>query len=459
MKINKDLLEKYNVAVPRYTSYPPANFFSSAYSATDYLAMLDESNSTHPNNVSLYLHIPFCKKICFYCGCNACSLGSGSQVKPYVAAIKKEIAMLSTHIDKKRKVSQIHYGGGTPNALPVEVLKELNALMFSLFTLSDNAEIAIECNPAYLDERYAKGLLEAGFNRFSLGIQDFDNDVLKTVNRDPSLLPVKEIMDHLRNDNPLVSINLDFIYGLPGQTVESFKRSINAAIALQPDRLVTFSYAHVPWMKKHQQILEKKGLPGPEQKMEMFQAGYRLLQDAGYKAIGFDHFVLEKDELYRSLKEHELHRNFQGYCTRHTTGQVYAIGVSGISQMENGYAQNVKEIDPYVESIEKGEFAIVKGLRLTKEQSVIREVINELMCNNYVHWSTISKRVGWDVSKLRRLLAVDNQVLDGFLNDGLLTYNEDEITVSELGSFFIRNIAAAIDPNYKEQMFNYSKSV
>ncbi len=459
MKLDTTFLDKYNVAVPRYTSYPPANYFKELSGDEAYRSALITSNGDHPQNISFYIHIPFCKKICFYCGCNACSLGSGSQVGPYVNALKKEISMLAESIDKVRKVSQIHYGGGTPNAIPVSMLKEINELLFSTFDFIDQAEIAIECNPAYLTREDVGDLLSAGFNRFSLGIQDFDKKVLKNVNREPSLLAVNELMGLIRSGKQDVGINLDFIYGLPGQSVESFVKTIKKAIELRPDRLVTFSYAHVPWMKKHQQILEKQGLPSAEEKMNMFLAGYELLSEAGYKSIGFDHYVLEKDELYQSLSELQLHRNFQGYCTRRTTGQVYAVGVSGISQLEKGYFQNEKEIEPYIASINKEEYPVVKGLILSEDEQIIRRVINELMCNKYLHWEKLSKQSGVNVQALKSLLSFKDEQFREFESDGLVSMTQASISVTEKGSLFIRNIAAALDPAYQEKLFNYSKSV
>lgn len=240
--------------------------------------------------------------------------------------------------------------GGSPTALPVHYLKELNEHLHTRFPQIAQPEIAVECHPGYLDEAYWLGLADAGFNRISLGVQDFNRKVLKTVNRRPSLLPVNWIVELLRSRQ--VKINMDFIYGLPYQTAETFADTLQEAISLSPDRLVTFSYAHVPWINKQQLILEKAGLPTGEEKSRMFSTATQLLQEAGYQAIGLDHFVKAGDELYTSLQQGQLHRNFQGYCTRRTTGQVYAFGATGISQLAGGYAQNSKQIDDYIERIE-----------------------------------------------------------------------------------------------------------
>ena len=322
MEIDSVLIAKYNVPVPRYTSYPPANQFQSPFSEQTYIRMLEESNTCLPENIAIYIHIPFCEKICFYCGCNTMLYKGEDLVRSYINALKTEILLLAGKIDKKRKVSQIHYGGGTPNAIDVSYLEEVNQMIFDLFDFIPQPEIAIECHPAHVNELYLQRLLNARFNRFSFGIQDFNTQVLKTVNRDLPAMPVTEIVSFLKRENPSVSINLDFIYGLPGQTVASFEATMQEAIAIQPDRLVTFSYAHVPWLKKHQQILEKKGLLTSNMKMDIFLSSRELLLQSGYQSVGLDHYVLPNDELSIALKNNQLHRNFQGYCTRRTTGQV-----------------------------------------------------------------------------------------------------------------------------------------
>ncbi len=390
--INNKLLQKYNNPVPRYTSYPPANFFTNEFSQADFRKALTESNNYDPQNISFYFHIPFCKQMCYFCGCNSYGIKNDHIIDDYIRALKVEIKTVISHLDKSRKISQVHYGGGTPNAIPVEYLQEINEILFTEFSTIDQPEIAIECNPAYLTFEQMDGLKKAGFKRYSLGIQDFDREVLKTVNREESGMPVKEIMDYLKDGDPEVAVNLDFIYGLPRQTAKSFTNAIEKAVELKPDRLVTFSYAHVPWVSPIQKKLEKVGLPESDEKMKMFENGFNLLTKNGYQAIGLDHFALETDELARAYQNKTLHRNFQGYCTRRTTGQVYAIGVTSISQLSMVYAQNTKKISEYIEVAEKGEIPTLKGYRLNEDQMVIREVINELMCNERVIWDEIGQR-------------------------------------------------------------------
>lgn len=459
MKISEELLTKYNVPVPRYTSYPPANHFKDSFTAGDYLKMLKESNNRKPEKIAFYIHIPFCQKICYYCGCNACSIGNGNMVAPYMDALMKEIELVSKHIDKNRKVSQIHYGGGTPNSLDVASIAKLNEYFFKHFTFVDNPEIAIECNPAYLDYKYVDNLIIAGFNRFSLGIQDFNSDILRQVNRLPSAIAPDELFTYLKASGKNLNVNFDFIYGLPGQTIDSFSETIRKAIAIRPDRLVTFSYAHVPWVKKHQLILEKRGLPAPAEKMDMFLAGYHLLKESGYKPIGLDHFVLPSDDLYKAENDGTLHRNFQGYCTRLTTGQVYAFGVTAISQLEQGYSQNKKDISEYISDIKEEKLPVERGYVLSDDQIITREVITEIMCNKKISFSRFSEAKNITVNDLNNAIKKDDSTLKGFEEDGLIKFTSDLIEVTEAGTFFIRNIAASLDKEYQEKVQTYSKTV
>jgi len=457
MNQSEHLIMKYNVPVPRYTSYPPATEFTEKLTEREYRSMLAESNHRNPQHIAIYIHIPFCRKICYYCGCNATHIGSGNDVQPYIEALRHEIEIVTSHIQKNRRVSQIHFGGGTPNSIDAEYLAGIIALIRSQFSFIDNPEIAIECHPGYLDETYITSLRDAGFNRFSLGVQDFDNDVLQKVNRIPSAMPLDQTVPMLRSSG--ASVNLDFIYGLPGQDAASFSETIKRAITLKPDRLVTFSYAHVPWVKKHQAILESKGLPDPPAKTAMFNAAHDLLTTAGYVFIGLDHYVLPDDELATALAGHTLHRNFQGYCTRRTTGQVYAFGVSAISQLDGGYVQNTKDVKEYIQILANKALPVDRGLRITQSQREIREVINEIMCNKYINWPELSNRLGVPQRRLKDQFIPERSRLLEFSDDGLLFFSDDELKVTEAGSLFIRNIAASLDPAFNSENNRYSRSV
>lgn len=458
MQIDEQLLRKYNAPVPRYTSYPPANHFRE-FTAVEYNRLVKNSNSRKPENIAFYIHIPFCKRICHYCGCNSCSLGKGSQVPAYMEALKREIGMVAAMLDRSRPVSQVHYGGGTPNAIDPRYLKEINDYLFGEFRFIEDPEIAIECNPEHMSFKQIDTLAAAGFNRFSIGIQDFDTNVLRLVNRAPSHIAPAELLGYIKEKNPKASVNFDFIFGLPGQTVSSFSETIGKAAGIRPDRLVTFSYAHVPWLKKHQLILEKKGLPETGEKMKMFLNGYSLLTEAGYKPLGLDHYVLPGDDLFRAYTEHTLHRNFQGYCTRRTTGQVYAFGVTGISQLEEGYSQNARDIQKYIDEISTGTLPVEKGYILSGEQKIIREVLDRLMCNKKISFAGIAADLGISTAELKEATGFREERLRSMEDDGLLNFNGDELEVTENGTMFIRNIAVIFDKEYIEKNQTYSRTV
>lgn len=380
-------------------------------------------------------------------------------VREYINTIKKEMKMVFSLIGKDRKVSQIHYGGGTPNAIDALYLKELNTYIFDSFELTEDAEVAIECNPAYLDTKYIHSLKEAGFNRYSLGIQDFNEKVLKVINRDASLMPVKKLIETLKDGDEKIKVNLDFIYGLPYQTTESFAETIKQATETGADRIVTFSYAHVPWVNKAQLILEKAGLPDSDEKMSMYEAAYKILSERDYRAIGLDHYAKENDALTKALDDKKLHRNFQGYCTTRTTGQVYAFGVSGISQFESSYIQNTKSTEDYISSIESGKFACVKGYKLSRGEKITRYIIEQIMCNKQLLFDEVSRRFDLNEKEFTEYISCHLKELQELEKDGIVVISEDSIKVNESGVLFIRNVAAAFDPLMKTAGKSFSKPV
>src|SRR3712207_3837257 len=454
--MNSSIIEKYNIPVPRYTSYPPANYFES-YSGMEYADAVKLSNTAENNHISFYLHIPFCRHLCHYCGCNSFPMARPEKVEEYVKALHKEIDLLIPLLDKNRLVSQIHYGGGSPTALPIPLIRELNEHLLSGFRTIERPEIAIECHPGYLNREDWRELTRCGFNRYSIGVQDFNQAVLKTVNRRPSLLPMEEIFSLIRETG--ARINLDLLYGLPGQTADSFSRTVSKAIGLAPDRLVTFSYAPVPWVNRRQLILEKAGLPAGEEKSRIFTQAASLLHDAGYCSIGMDHFVRPDDELREALDNHRLHRNFQGYCTRRTTAQVYAFGVTGISQLDTAYAQNTKDIGRYIDSMNRNEFAVVKGYTLNREEQITREVIESLMCNYRINWNELAGRLHLSADEVKGATAYDEDTLSGFAADGLIEFDERQLAMTVSGSPFVRNVAASLDKLMLHSTRSFSKPI
>lgn len=454
--MNQNIIDKYNKPVPRYTSYPPANYFRE-FSNEEYLDAVEKSNSARDNHLSFYFHMPFCRHLCYYCACNSYAMMNPDTVKAYLKAVHKEIDILLPYINKERKIAQIHYGGGSPTAIDPAEIKKLNQHLLSNFHTIDRPEIAIECHPGYLTLDNWKQLLDCGFTRFSIGVQDFKEDVLKTVNRRPSLEKMEDIFKVLRDGG--AHINLDFLYGLPGQTPNSFRDSIEKAAELRPDRLVTFSYAHVPWLKKAQLILEKAGLPSSEDKEQMFIEASKVLHSAGYKSVGLDHFVLPEDELYIALQTKQLHRNFQGYCTRRTTAQVYAFGVTGISQLDTAYAQNTKNIKEYIDTINQGQLTIRKGYTLNHQEQLTREVIESIMCNYHIDWGKLAEHLQISVKDLKAATTYNEQKMKEFAEDGIIKYNNDYLTMTSEGSPFARNVAAALDPLMLHTTKSFSKSI
>jgi len=458
MGVSTEFLNKYNVSGPRYTSYPPANFFNNAFSVSDYIDELKASNTQTPKDISIYIHIPFCPCRCHFCGCSTVIAQKKSIVEQYIDAMKTEISNVASHLDLNRKVTQIHWGGGTPNSIEMAFIRDIMNHIRSIFTIASKAEIAMECSPAYLEFSDIDELAEMGFNRMSLGIQDFREDVLKIVNRMGPKHPVQDIVAYLRTKG-FRGINLDFIYGLPLQTAESFKETLKQAIAIRPDRIVTFSYAHVPWVKKAQKILEKTGLPGPEEKMEMLINTIAQLEEAGYISIGIDHFVLPDDDLAIAYQEKKLHRNFQGYCTLETTGQVYGFGASAIGQFWGAYAQNIKEFPKYIEAIESTGYAIERGYKLNNEEQIIRTIVNNIMCNGVLNFDEVAAQFKLSAQDIKNLVRFNPQNFSDFIADGLMELNGDQIRVHEKGFIFARNIAMALDPAFNQEENIYSKTV
>ncbi|PDH50737.1 MAG: oxygen-independent coproporphyrinogen III oxidase [Cryomorphaceae bacterium MED-G14] len=458
MLSKKELLIKYNESGPRYTSYPPATFFDSKFSNSDHERHVIESNNENPSNISIYIHIPFCPQICHFCGCTTESGYTKPFLERYVDAVIKEINHVAKKIDKKRKVTQVHWGGGTPNAISYRYIEKITNKLYDEFKFASSYEMAIECNPAHLEFRHIELLKKFGFNRISLGIQDFRDDVLEAINRKPSKHKIEDIVSKIKSEG-FTGTNIDLVYGLPLQTVSSFKKTVERAIELQTERLVTFSYAHVPSVLPRQKILEKIGFPNSNDKASMYENSYKKFVSSGYISIGMDHYSLPEDEFAIALKNKNLHRNFQGYCTRETTGQVYAFGASAISQLSSAYSQNIKNAAQYIKAIETNNLAIFRGYSVTKEQKVIRDVINNLMCNYYVDFNDIAVNNEISINKLYDIIDFSYENFDEFVNDGILEISNNKINVYENGRLFTRNIAMKFDPLVKKNIGTYSKTI
>lgn len=453
------ILKKYNTRVPRYTSYPPANRFTGVINDSGFRELLTRSNEDGPSNIGIYIHIPFCPRICWYCGCNSSAFAGAATTQAYINSICNEIQITAGLLDSKRNLTQVHFGGGTPNSLQINMIREIMSAVRNNFTFAEAPEIAIECNPAYLDLEYLNGLLDLGFNRFSLGVQDFDTAVLKKVNRLPSLLPLNELIETIRVYDARNSVNLDFIYGLPGQSTAGFLKSIEQAVTLMPDRLVTFSYAHMPEIKSNQKAIKAGDLPKPEEKIEMFINSRRKLIESGYFPVGLDHYVLKTDELYLALEKGELHRNFQGYCTRNQTGQVYAFGITGITQLHNSYIQNTRDISLYIDNISNNMFAAERGVILDESLKMIKDVITEIMCNCRLDINYFLDRHDITYGDFKAVTGFNEDGLHDYIKDGLVDFSNMIISVSGEGRLILRNIASLFDPDLSKGNETYSGTI
>ncbi len=458
MEVHEEMILKYNQPGPRYTSYPPAVHFHTAYKSDQYLHDVEASNHWSPANLSFYFHVPFCPRLCHFCGCNTQITRDEDFISRYMRAMLKEMDLVLSLTDPSRPVTQVHWGGGTPNAISLDHIGNIMSVLRKRFRFAEEAEVAMECNPAYLEPGHIDQLSEMGFNRLSLGVQDLDPEVLRTVNRLPSKYPLEELIGRMRSRG-FKGVNIDLIYGLPGQSPESFFRTVEKVAALRPDRLVTFSYAHVPWVKAAQKILEETGIPGPELKLKLFRQSLQQLKQARYVTVGMDHYALPHDPLARARHAGTLHRNFQGYCTRDTTGQVLAFGASSISQLEYVYSQNVKEAGEYVNLVEQNGLAVERGYRLNRAEHAVRESINQLMCNGKLLFSEMAARLGMPVGALKKTLQYDPGRFEGMMQDGLLEAGEDGMDVSPQGMALVRVMAMQLDPLTGQQKNQFSKVI
>ena len=458
MKVDSNFLKKYNKSGPRYTSYPPATFFSEEYTNIDLKESVVLSNNENPSSISIYIHIPFCPQICHFCGCTTESGYTKPFLERYVDAVIKEIELVAKDIDKSRILTQIHWGGGTPNAIDYKYIKQITECIKANFIFSKDYEMAIECSPAYFTFKHISLLKEYGFNRISLGIQDFRDEVLNAINRKPSKLKIEDIIGKIK-DEGFTGTNIDLVYGLPLQTVESFNETVDRAIKLGTDRIVTFSYAHLPSVITRQKVLDKIGFPSADEKAKMYQNAYDKFIAAGYIAIGMDHFAKPHDELAIALKNKNLHRNFQGYCTRATTGQVYGFGASSISQLHSAYSQNEKNAAKYIKRIKDEGLAVVRGYSVNENEKIVRAVINSVMCNYYVDFNLIAEEFKTSIEKIYAVLDFTLEKFEDFIEDGLMQFKNDTISVNLSGRLVIRNIVMKFDPMLNTGVGTYSQTI
>lgn len=443
MMPDPDLLEKYSVPGPRYTSYPTAPYFHTGFDDTNWADAL--TRTVPERGLSLYAHIPFCDSLCYYCGCNMVATHDYRKTQPYLAMLEEEMAHTAQRVDPRRRVRQLHWGGGTPTYLNPDDIRRLMAMMRKYFTLADDAEISCEVDPRELTYEHLAALRETGFNRLSFGVQDLDPDVQHAVNRIQSELLIRQVLDWSR-ELGFSSINLDLIVGLPKQTVESFSRTLARVSAWAPDRLAVFGYAHVPWMKKHQNLIKEADLPDAATRLGLQQAVNEHLGAAGYINIGLDHFARPQDELVRAQQNKTLWRNFQGYTT-HKDCDILAFGASSISQTADVYMQNEKNLKRYQERVAAGGFAVERGLKLTRDDQIQRDAITRVMCDLALDFAVFGTEWGIAFTDYFAEALADLRPL---AEDGLVIVQPDKVTVTPTGRLYLRNIGMCFDRYLKQ---------
>lgn len=438
--VDLDLIRRYNQPGPRYTSYPTAPHFSREYTASDFARDLAAADTDTP--LSLYVHLPFCRSLCYYCGCHMKVTQNAQTIQRYVDALKEEIDQMAALVSDERPVVQMHWGGGTPTYLTAEQIRDLGTHIRRRFRVTDDAEISIEADPRGLTEDRVAAAAEVGFNRMSVGVQDVNRVVQEAINR---IQPTETVAQALRwaREYGFEGLNMDLVYGLPHQTPERFQHTLDVVDRLQPDRIALYSYAHVPSIKKHQRVIDEDALPAPETKLRLFKQGLEhLTARSGYRFIGMDHFARPTDALARAQDTGDLHRNFQGYSTR-ADAEVVAFGVSGISQLRGAYAQNVKALPAYYEQVaNENAPTVFRGVRLWPEDQLRRHVIMQLMCNFHLDKDAVAERFEIDFDDV---FADAWARLSPLEADGLLIRTENALRVQPPGRLLIRNIARAFD--------------
>ncbi len=437
--LTQSLIEKYNVAGPRYTSYPAAVEFVETDKPVieSYLVQ----RNSKPRDVSIYIHLPFCASLCWYCGCTTVITKKRDKSDEYLNYIEKELAYLAGILHPNHSVKQIHYGGGTPTFLTPGQLEVLGQMLHNYLNIDKNVEFGVEIDPRTFTGEHLQSLKKYGMNRASVGVQDVNPEVQEAIHRIQPLDMVKETFRMLR-DSGIQSVNADIIYGLPRQTEALFENTLNAIKDINPERIAAYSYAHVPWMKPAQKLLKEEELPDANLKMALLKKATLFFEEMGYEFIGMDHFAKKDDELSIALKEGSLQRNFQGYSTGAGL-DLYGLGMSSISSVGRYYFQNEKELDFWKKQVEEYGNAWVKGLPLTDDDEIRRDVVMQVMCKRRLSFDDIAQKWG-----INPKLFFDKELnqLDGFIDDGLLELNDDGIQVSETGKYFLRNIAMTFDP-------------
>ena len=449
--------KKYDRPGPRYTSYPTAPQFNEAFRAEQFLNEIIKTNyGQNLPDLSIYLHLPYCDTLCYFCGCNMIITRNRGRVGDYVSYIKKEMDLMRSYLLTDRKVTQLHWGGGTPTHLNPDEIADLASFTNISFNLKEDSENSCEIDPRGLTKEHLAALRSNGFNRISMGVQDFNEKVQKYVNRIQPEDMTRQTVQWVR-ELGFKSINLDLIYGLPFQTVDSFAETVKKIIDISPDRIAVFNYAHVPWLKKHMALIHQEDLPAAEVKLDILKTTIEQLTSAGYVFIGMDHFAKPGDDLSIALKEKKLYRNFQGYSTN-ADADLYAFGITGISQLQNVYAQNYKTEKEYYKLLDEETLPTAKGYRLTEDDHIRRFVIMKLMCDFELNFVQVEEKFK---IKFKDYFAWGLNNLKEMEDDNLVEISDKEIKIKDMGRLLIRNIAMNFDGfiERKEDTAKYSRTV
>ena len=456
IQFDEALIKRYNQSGPRYTSYPTAIQFDEAFGIADYQLAAARSNQSD-RGLSLYYHIPFCDTVCFFCACNKVWTRDRSKTTPYLQRLFKEIEMQSALFDNTRKVEQLHLGGGTPTFINNDEMRQLMQKTRQHFNLydDDSGEYSIEIDPREANRASVKGLRELGFNRMSLGVQDFDPAVQKAVNRIQTQAQTFEVLEAAR-ETGFMSVNVDLIYGLPLQTEKGFIKTLDCVLEAQPDRFSIFNYAHMPSLFPTQKKLNEADMPNADEKLAILHATTERLLQAGYVYIGMDHFAKPDDELAIAQRNETLHRNFQGYST-HADCDLVGMGATSISLVNNTYAQNRKGLDDYYAAIDAGQLAVFRGVELSEDDELRRDVISRLISHFHLNFAKID--ADWQI-RFKEYFAKELSHLTPMVKDGLISMTGEDLYVSAKGRLLIRNICMVFDAYLKEGMENrFSKVI
>lgn len=446
--ISIETLLKYDKAVPRYTSYPTAPVWKDNFTQEQYIEQIKVSNGRN-NELSLYFHIPFCNTLCWYCGCNVIITKNPDKIANYINYLKKEIDLVSRHLTPDRVVSQMHWGGGTPNSLSPDQMRDLCQYIYARFKFTPDAEISMEVDPRDMTVEHIIAMKESGFNRVSMGVQDLEPAVQKAIHRIQPVEMTAQVISWAREYN-FIGANIDLIYGLPLQTIETFEKTIDEVIKLNPDRIALFNYAHVPWLKKHQKLIKEIQLPSKSGKMDIFKMAVDKFTNAGYVFIGMDHFAKPDDELSVAQKNKTLHRNFQGYTTKAGT-EMIGMGITSIGNIGDAYVQNFREydMDKYYECLDAGNLPVHRGYVVNDDDKLRKEVITRIMCDFELTKADIERRFN---IKFDEYFATELTMFGDFIDDGFVTLQPDKIIVHDPGRLFIRNIASTFDIYLRKPM-------